>query len=90
MPSELSIHIPSAEIEPSFIESLSSSLDDELKRKSLGYVIRHFSVGNSSGIDVWLEDFVSGVEFLREHLILQNVPQQTLIEYETGEFPIYD
>ena len=90
LPSELTVHIPSATLENSFIESLSTSLNQGLQQKSLGHVIRHFSIGDSCGIDVWLDDFVSGVEFLREHLVLQNVPQQTLIEYEMGEFPIYD
>lgn len=90
LPTELTIHIPTAKLESEFFESLAVAVHQELQQQSLGYVIRHFSLGEMGGIDVWLDDFVVGVEVLRTLLIQHNVPSKTIIEYETGEFPVFE
>ena len=71
-------------------ESLIPSIEEGLKVLSLGFLIRDFRVGHDLGLDVHLNDFVAGVDYLRNHLLEHDAPVGTIIEYDGGDLSIHD
>ena len=61
-----------------------------LRDAGLGHVVRGYSVEDSCGFDVHLNDFVQGVDLLRRLLVELEAPVGTLIEYTGGDLPIYE
>ena len=51
---------------------------------------RAYTMVNNCGIDLRLNDFVSGVELLITLLIRLEIPRGSLIEYAGGDLPVYE
>ena len=71
-------------------QRFSKPISVELSTLGAGEVIRSYSVDEVSGIDVQLTDFVSGIETIRQILIRQGAPSETIIEYSDSELDVYD
>lgn len=69
---------------------LEKPIDMALREAGLGHVVRGYSVEDSCGFDIHLNDFVSGVDLLRRQLVELEAPIGTLIEYTGGDLPIYE
>ena len=90
LPSDTTIHLPQLLGGELSAESLANSIDEGLRMRSLGQVIRYFQFDEGIGIDTRLTDFVCGVDFLRDHLLERNAPLGTTIEYEHGDMNIHE
>ena len=51
---------------------------------------RAYTMVNNCGIDLRLNDFVSGVELLIPVLKRLEIPHGSLIEYAGGDLPVYE
>ncbi len=69
---------------------LEKPIDAALRELGQGHVVRGYSINDSCGFDVYLNDFVQGVDLLRKKLVELQAPRGTLIEYTGGDLPIYE
>ena len=88
--SETTIYLPGCNESDLLVTEVATSVDERLRRKELGFVIRCYSYDDGTGIDLQLVDFVKGLEVLRNTLLALDAPRDTFIEYETGELYIYE
>ena len=86
LPTEVTIHVPNYPDGTALI----SSIQRGLRVHSLGFLIREFHNGDDLCFDINLNDFVSGVEFLRNHLLESQAPKGTIIEYDGGDLSIHE
>lgn len=65
-------------------------IHDALVQAGIGEVVRGFEVDETCGFDIYVNDFVAGVDLVRKQLIKLEAPAGTLIEYSGGDLAIYD
>ena len=88
--SETTIYLPGYNEADLLVTKVTTSVDESLRRKELGFVIRCYPYDDGTGIDLQLVDFVQGLDVLRKTLLALDAPRDTFIEYETGELHIYE
>ena len=87
---EVYILIPEEIVAQDRIERFENPIAEALAATELGEIVRGFTSDGTCGIDVFLIDFVNGVDLLRKLLVQLKSPMGTLIEYDGGDLPIYD
>ena len=88
--SETTIYLPGCDESEPLVADVAASLDGRLRREELGLVIRCYPYDEGTGIDLQLVDFVQGLDVVRNTLLAHDTPQNTFVEYETGELYIHD
>ena len=87
---EVYILIPNQDADPQAIGRFRDVLVEDFDPTGFGKVTRAYPGGGFSGIDIYLNDFVNGLELLVDLLRSRQFPQGTIIEYCGGDLPIYD
>jgi len=82
------IHFPASSGDGRFAENLAVAIDEALKIDEIGFVVRCYPYDGGIGIDLQMEDFIKGIDTVRNVLIQHDAPDQTFIECEAGELPL--
>jgi hypothetical protein len=88
---EISIFLPGLNPEDDLTLKFVSAIRESLDAGRLGDVTRSISyAGNSSCIDIYLPDFVAGLNAVRRVLPEFELPLNASIEYTGGDLPLFD
>lgn len=88
---EISIFLPGIQTDDALIEEFVETIQSLLQAEQLGSVIRTISYEKTSScIDIYLLDFVAGLDAIRRLLPGFDLPADTTIEYTGGDLPLFD
>ena len=88
---EISIFLPGVETDDDLAVDFVEAIHKMLEAEQLGFVIRAITYeGDSSCVDIYLSDFVAGLDAVRRLLPQFDLPPETTIEYTGGDLPLFD
>lgn len=88
---EISIFLPGIDADDDLVVEFVEAIHTKLDAEKLGFVIRAITYdGVSSCVDIYLSDFVAGLDSVRRLLPQFDLPSDTTIEYTGGDLPLFD